>query len=253
MSNSIQGSVEDSPQSTTSPTVLSADRMNVRMDKERHEPIPTTPAADDHINMNLWEEILPPSIEENSSLPIFGTTEHISGPTVHPMAPSENLVFANLQNAFPDTDELEQYWNHTNMLDPSLVDLIDVDYPRELFPEPAVPSRGDTYVFKSPLHWVASWSVEEHRNNRKYIEKVEQRAFNLPQTSEINKLVQLYFVHAHHLLPVLNERYFYRLIHGEQGDNKEGSLAPISLALLYAMMFFACTVRISQCCATETA
>jgi hypothetical protein len=246
--------VRDSPQSTTSPTALSADRMNVRfsghtnMDRERYEPIPATQAADDHINMNLWEETLPPSIEENSSLPIFSENEHISGPTVHTMAPSENLVFADLQNPFPDADALEQYWNHTNMLDPSLVDLIDVAYTRELFPESAVPSRAETHVFKSPLRWVASWSVEEHRNNRKYIEKVEQRAFNLPQTSEINKLVQLYFVHAHHLLPVLNERYFYRLIHGEQGDDREFSLTPISLALLYAIMFFACTVRVSHCC-----
>lgn len=154
----------------------------------------------------------------------------------------QDPIFLNLQTAFPNADILEQYWNQANVLDPSFIDLLEDDYTNDLSIEATVPASEAICVFKSPLPWVADWSIQDHKGRHKYTEAIEQRAFNLPPVSEIDKLLQLYFSHAHHQLPVLSPRFFFRLVNTHQDQMSADPTEPISLALLYAIMFFACAV-----------
>ena len=191
-------------------------------------------------SIDLWNEALHPGVSNDANLPVLEPSELLSQAPIDLAADDEALMFAG----FPEADILEQYLNYTDTFDPSLTELLDVD----LIPEPSSKPRDsqmlhdEAYVFKSPLAWVANWSVENLRGDPRYAEVVEQRVFNLPRISEILTLLRLYFSHAHHRLPVLNEHYFYILTGQRHGHSPERSPEPISLALLYAIMFAACTV-----------
>jgi hypothetical protein len=200
--------------------------------------LPTPKSADFHGDV---ESGLPPTTA-HGVMPGLEINNDTSLPTIQAIDQTDDWVLPDMPDAFPDVDVLEEYWTQNNLLDPSLADLLDSDYLTDLpSSQPTLASEG-TYVFKSPLTWVADWRVQ---NDRKYAEAVEQRAFNLPPATEINKLVKLYFTYAHHRLPVLHERHIYRLVDRVQDPDGNGHGTPISLALLYAMLFFACEVRVS--------
>ena len=198
------------------------------------------PANGNAVDIELWNDTLPAGVCDDADLPVFEAPDVISRAPEDLVVDTNALMFAD----FPDADFLEQYLDYTDVFDPSLTELLEVDF----IPEPSSNPRNsravqdEAYVFKSPLAWVADWSVENLRGDPRYAEVVEQRVFNLPRISEILTLLRLYFSHTHHRLPVLNEHYFYVLTDQRHNHGSEESLEPISLALLYAIMFSACTV-----------
>lgn len=190
------------------------------------------------LSIESWDDSLPSEVTSDAILPILDNSNLNPQLPTDLLAGNDDLMFAD----FPDADILEQYLNYTDVFDPSLTELLDIEVASELSSKTQDFVHDETYVFKSPLAWVADWSVENLRNDRKYAEVVEQRVFNLPRTSEIATLVRLYFTHAHHRLPVLNEHYFYLLTDQRSVKGPGQYQESISLAILYAIMFFACSV-----------
>ncbi|KAJ9504281.1 hypothetical protein H2202_000337 [Exophiala xenobiotica] len=93
------------------------------------------------------------------------------------------------------------------------------------------PSPADTAChFKSPYPWLRDWSLSYVKDDSTHTKLVRERAFILPSADEIQTSIMLYFTHMQSRLPVLNERQFHQLLTEE--DPK-----PISLALLYAVLF----------------
>ncbi|EXJ76135.1 uncharacterized protein A1O5_00643 [Cladophialophora psammophila CBS 110553] len=84
--------------------------------------------------------------------------------------------------------------------------------------------------FKSPYLWLRDWSLSYAKDDSRHTKLVRVRAFVLPSADEIQTSIMLYFTHMQARLPVLNEREFHQLLTEE--DPK-----PISLALLYAVLF----------------
>ncbi len=210
-----------------------------------HRPSPMRQAPADHANIVLWEDNLLHNLDRNLGFPTYGSTNQANNwePQPIPDAPeTEDIVFTNLQNEFPDADVLEQYLNYANVFDPSLTDPLVADAPSVTPSCHTLPAPEEGYAFKSPFAWVADWSTRDSKTDERYAELVEQRVFNLPPIPEITELIQLYFSHAHHRLPVINEHYFYRLTQACYGKGLDRDLTPVSLALLYAIMFFACSV-----------
>lgn len=205
---------------------------------EANDSFSSLPKPGNTISFESCDDNLPSEVAGEASLPIFEVNNLSSQLSTDLLAENDDLMFAD----FPDADILEQYLNYTDVFDPSLTELMDFEVDSDLSSKTQDLVHDEAYVFKSPLAWVADWSVENLRNDRKYAEVVEQRVFNLPRTSEIATLVRLYFTHAHHRLPVLSERYFYHLTDQRNSKSSGQSLEPISLALLYAIMFFACSV-----------
>jgi hypothetical protein len=224
-----KSSGEDKPM-TLVPCASASDDANVK-------PKTALPRTTHSIDLDAWDDALPPeTAADDADLNIFSNLDS-EAPAVLALDDGD-VVFAD----FPDAAILEQYLDYTDVFDPSLTELLDVDFTSEL----SVTSKrlesehDEAYVFKSPLAWVADWAVDNLRSDRRF-EVVEQRVFNLPQNSEIATLLKLYFSHAHHRLPVLNEHSFYLLTDQRRRRPMDRSLEPISLALLYALMFFACS------------
>jgi hypothetical protein len=154
-------------------------------------------------------------------------------------ANDSNLDFLDLT----DIDMLEPYLDYTDVFDTNLTELLEADLTTGLISSGTGSEsvQDENYTFTSPLPWVADWSVETLRDDTNYSAIVEQRVFNLPRIPEINTLLRLYFMHAHHRLPVLDQRYFYELMGQSRSSQNAGyPLSSISLALLYAIMFSAC-------------
>ncbi|KEF54508.1 uncharacterized protein A1O9_09675 [Exophiala aquamarina CBS 119918] len=84
--------------------------------------------------------------------------------------------------------------------------------------------------FKSPYPWLRDWSLSYAQDDSRHTKLVRERAFALPSADEIQTSIMLYFTYMQARLPVLNEREFHQLLTEE--DPK-----PISLALLYAVLF----------------
>ncbi|KAJ9615699.1 hypothetical protein H2200_001775 [Cladophialophora chaetospira] len=224
------------PLNSDQPSTLSPEHDRTEPEEAKTSSFPSTSNATD---IELWNDPLPSGISDDAGVPIFETSDLVSHAPAGVAAAGDTLVFEDI----PDADFLEQYLNYTDVFDPSLTELLDLDF----LPEPSSNPResevihDEAYVFKSPLTWVADWSVENLRGDPRYAEVVEQRVFNLPRTSEILTLLRLYFSHAHHRLPVLNEHYFYVLTDQRNKHGAGRTLERISLALLYAIMFSACT------------
>ncbi|KIX98586.1 uncharacterized protein Z520_05887 [Fonsecaea multimorphosa CBS 102226] len=239
---SLERDISQSPEVLAS---LSSNDTNTRVQAAAHHhegretanSFSILPKAGNSISIEPWDETLPSAVAGDANLPIFEADNLNPQLSADLLSENEDLMFAD----FPEADILEQYLNYTDVFDPSLTELLDVEVTSDLSSKAQDFVHDEAYVFKSPLAWVADWSVENLRNDRKYAEVVEQRVFNLPRTSEIASLVRLYFTHAHHRFPLLSEHYFYLLTDQRHSKGSGRFLEPISLALLYAMMFFACS------------
>ncbi|KAK5048669.1 hypothetical protein LTR84_005760 [Exophiala bonariae] len=196
------------------------------------QPVATPQAANDNHSIDMWTDERPSDMDNNADFSELDMTNQLTK--------DQDLIFLDLQTTFPDADVLEEYWNQADVLDPSLVDLLETDYANDMSLAATASGSKTMCAFKSPLTWVADWSVEGHRGNHKYTEAIEQRAFSLPPVPDIDKLIQLYFSHAHPQLPVLSPRFFFRLVNADHDQILAEAMEPISLALLYAIMFFAC-------------
>ncbi|EXJ91483.1 hypothetical protein A1O3_00031 [Capronia epimyces CBS 606.96] len=191
----------------------------------------------DRTTIEDWDVGLLPTAEWNQNALFFSASagasasaSNLTSQTSMGSLPHDHdLGFADLDLEFTDAAILEPYLHHVDVLDPSTTEFLSIDH------NPTLSAAHDgAYTFKSPLPWVADWSIEDHRNDSRYAEVVEQRVFNLPELSKIDILLQLYFSRAHHRLPVLNERYFFLLTQGQghHGQAQDVSLPPISLALI---------------------
>lgn len=204
-----------------------------------------TQASADHGNVVSWEDNLLHNVDENLGFPSYGSINQASGldpQTIQDSSGAEDMFFTNLQDEFPDADVLGEYLNYTNVFDPSLTEPLEGEVPSIGPSCNTLPAQDTGYTFRSPLAWVADWSTNDNKTDERYAELVEQRVFNLPPVPDITELIRLYFSHAHHRLPVINEDYFYRLTQADHGNGLDRDLKAISLALLYAIMFCACSV-----------
>jgi hypothetical protein len=93
--------------------------------------------------------------------------------------------------------------------------------------------------FKSPYPWLRDWSLSYAKDDSRHTKLVRERAFVLPSADEIQTSIMLYFTYMQARLPVLSEREFHQLLTDE--DPK-----PISLALLYAVLFVTTPVSLGE-------
>lgn len=109
---------------------------------------------------------------------------------------------------------------------------------------PGIPMK--TSRFQSPLHWISDWSIELGDKDPQ-IAMIEKRVFSLPSHADIDKLFKLYFSHVHPVFPVLHEHEYYLIRNPERTSSSSLPPAPISLALLYSILFAACSVCLPSC------
>lgn len=91
--------------------------------------------------------------------------------------------------------------------------------------------------FRSPFPWLRDWSLSHAKDDSRHTKLVQERVFVLPSADEIRTAIMLYFTYMQPRLPVLNECEFHQLL--TEDDPK-----PISLALLYAILFVTTPVSI---------
>ncbi|KAL5359675.1 hypothetical protein BJX96DRAFT_174567 [Aspergillus floccosus] len=92
----------------------------------------------------------------------------------------------------------------------------------------------------STIPWVSTWC--RRKLDKTGLEKItEADVFAIPSPETIDCLFQYFFQFKHHRLPVLNEWHIYCLINNRPVVNDEMP-SPISLALLYAVLFSACSM-----------
>ncbi|KIW79443.1 hypothetical protein Z517_06055 [Fonsecaea pedrosoi CBS 271.37] len=193
------------------------------------------------VSTDMRGETSLPQVQNNTDICMLSTDDFTAESQRATLSDSYDSFLPTLDYEFSDEQILEQYMNLTDVFDPSVTAAMSVGHPLGLSPasvEPPVQHR--RHVFKSPLPWVADWVMESHKDDDAYTQLVEQRVLHLPEISEISLSVQLYFTYVHHRLPLLDERDFYLLVNGTEDELSERPLTPISLALLYCIMFAAC-------------
>lgn len=67
--------------------------------------------------------------------------------------------------------------------------------------------------------------------------------FHLPARSILDRVVRQYFLHVHPALPIIDERAFWEMYFPREGGAKRSPPKRITLFVLRAMLFVACSVR----------
>ncbi|KAK5050545.1 hypothetical protein LTR84_003826 [Exophiala bonariae] len=170
------------------------------------------------------------SSHETSSLQVFGDVR---------VMPDYGMDLS-FEAVINDEDIFGQFMDVSDVGDPFLLDLTPFHPPHHV-PEndgdfasgaSITPSSVVETVchFKSPYPWVRNWSLSYANDESRHTKLVKERAFVLPSADEIQTSFMLYFTHMQVRLPVLSEREFHQLLTEEHPK-------PISLALLYAILF----------------
>ncbi|KAJ9602996.1 hypothetical protein H2200_012291 [Cladophialophora chaetospira] len=142
-------------------------------------------------------------------------------------------------NSFPDEDILGQYMDLADIGDPFNFNIGASHSIQDIslnngssVSETTSPAADATCYFRSPLPWVRDWMVSRAHDDGQNTKWLKESAFILPSSDEIRTAIMLYFTHVQPRLPVLSEREFHGLLTEVQSK-------PISLALLYAILFVA--------------
>jgi hypothetical protein len=69
-----------------------------------------------------------------------------------------------------------------------------------------------------------------------------QGCFRLPTRPILDEFVQEYFLHVHPILPIINEKTFWKMY--DDHDSNQFGLRPISLLVFHAMLFAASSVSL---------
>ena len=199
----------------------------------------------------------PPNVVENA---VSHLSEHVIStqvPSMLPLdesqaaVPEDDLYF---DSSFLDETTLDQYMDLAELGDPlnfytgpiqhpvEDLSITDRSFRSESVTSPPVDA---TCEFKSPLPWVRDWSLTHGNDDGRHTKSLKERVFVLPSSEEIRTAFMMYFTHLHPRLPVLSEREFHYLLTNEQ-------CKPISLALLYAILFAATPVSPSKTDSTVT-
>lgn len=149
-------------------------------------------------------------------------------------------------SGFPDEDILGQYMDLADIGDPFNFHA-GASQPAQDFSlnngscasDTTSPSADATCYFRSPFSWVRDWVVSRAHDDGQHTKLLKERAFILPSSDEIRMAITLYFTHLQSRLPVLSEHEFHGLLTGAQSK-------PISLALLYAILFVATPVSTAK-------
>lgn len=89
----------------------------------------------------------------------------------------------------------------------------------------------------SKINWVAPWCAQNL--DQTTLSKIKDaNVFSIPSKETIDSLLRYYFQYKHPRLPVLSEWTMYCLLEGRPVAGEEMA-APLSLALLYAILFSA--------------
>jgi hypothetical protein len=139
--------------------------------------------------------------------------------------------YMDLFEEFPDND---QYGSHTQFAQPVGSSSVHSQ----------IPQKDNSSYFISPLPWVSDWTLLYPTDDDSRATLLQQKVFNLPSQAEISILIRLFFTYVQQRLPVLLERDFYILLTQESFQDGQSAPPPISLAMLYAIMFAACPVSI---------
>lgn len=163
----------------------------------------------------------------------------------HAAVPEDDLYF---DSSFLDEATLDQYMDLADIGDPFNFYTGPIHHPVQDLSLTDGSCRSESVIspsadaiceFRSPLPWVRDWSLSHGNDDGRHTKSLKERAFVLPSSEEIRTAFMMYFTHLHPRLPVLREREFHCLLTNEQCE-------PISLALLYAILFAATPVSAAR-------